>query len=226
MLGILVQLSLSWLIVWLYNRKNLSVLGLRITRQRMGYFILLFVITACLCASGFLLKMYFGNQRWQINPALSLRLIADGFWWNLKSVLFEELIFRGILLYILLDKLGTTKAIVISAAAFGVYHWFSFGVLGNPVQMLIVFLITGTMGMVLAYAYKKTSSLYAPIGIHLGWNLTQIFIFSNGPIGKGVFVPVGNAAFRTDSILIFIVVTFFPLLMALQINYLILKKYR
>lgn len=226
MLGILVQLAISWLIVWLYNRKNLGVLGLSITRQRMGYFILFFVITSCFCASGFLLKMHFGNQHWRINPTLSIGLVANGIWWNLKSVLFEELIFRGVLLYILLDKLGATKAILISAAAFGIYHWFSFGILGNPVQMLIVFLITGAMGMVLAFAYCKTSSLYPSIGIHLGWNLTQISVFSNGPIGKGVFVPFGDAAFRTDSILIFIVVTFLPLLMALLINYLILKKYR
>ncbi|MDE3250076.1 MAG: CPBP family intramembrane metalloprotease [Bacteroidota bacterium] len=224
MLGILVQLTLSWLIIWLYNRKGLSVLGFGITGKRFFYFLLLFLVTAGFCASGFLLKMYLGHQSWQLNPALSLKLVWDGFWWNLKSVLFEELIFRGVLLYILLDKIGTTKAILVSAAAFGIYHWFSFGVLGNPLQMIIVFLMTGTMGLLLAYAFSKSRSLYLPIGIHLGWNFTQIFVFSNGPIGKGIFIPVGDASFRTDSMLLFIAVTFLPVVLMLLVDFLIVKR--
>lgn len=224
MLGILVQLIISWVIVWLFDKKNLSVLGFLPTKQRTADFFLFFIITAIFCSLGFVLKMYFGKQQWHINPELSINLVITGIWWNIKSVLFEELIFRGVLLYILLKKIGMLKAIIISAAAFGIYHWFSFGIVGNPVQMIIVFFITGTMGLLLAYGYAKTFSLYIPIGIHFSWNFTQIFIFSGGPIGNGILVPDNEIPFRTNSSLIFIIVTFLPMFLAIFINFLILKK--
>ena len=188
--------------------------------------IIFFFITAFFCFIGFLLKIYVAKQEWQLNPDLSPNLILEGVWWNMKSVLFEELIFRGVLLYILIKRLGIVKAIFISAVAFGIYHWFSFGVLGNIAQMIITFLITGTMGLLLAYGYSKMFSLYIPIAIHLGWNLTQIFIFSQGPIGNGVFIEVNTPSFRTDSYLIFFCVAFGPMLSALLTNYLLLKQLR
>lgn len=226
MIGILIQLAVSWFIIWLFNKKNLSVLGFRITKQHLADFILFFLVTAFFCTLTFLMKMYFGKQQWQLNPNLSANLISAGIWWNIKSVLFEELIFRGVLLYILIKKLGNLKAIIISAAAFGIYHWFSFGVVGNPLQMCIIFFVTGTMGLLLAYGYAKTFSLYIPIGIHLGWNLTQIFVFSQGPIGNGILVSKSSEQFRTNSYFIFFVVTFLPLLLALSINYLMILKHK
>ena len=178
MLGIIVQLAISWLLIWLFEKKKLSVLGLWPLPKRILYFFIFFLVTAAICSTDFLMQMYFANQKWQLNPNLSATLILEGFWWNIKSVLFEELIFRGVLLYILIKKLGSTKAIILSAVAFGVYHWFSFGVIGNMIPMIVTFFITGTMGLLLAYGYAKTFSLYVPIAIHLGWNLTKIFIFS------------------------------------------------
>jgi hypothetical protein len=224
MIGILVQLVISWIIVWFFEKRNLSVLGFRPTKQRLADFMIFFFITAAFCSSGFFMKMYFGKQQWLLNPNLSANLILTGIWWNIKSVLFEELIFRGVLLYILIKNIGASKAISLSAIGFGIYHWFSYEIIGNPIQMGIIFIITGTMGLVLAYGYSKTCSLYLPIGIHLGWNLTQIFIFSSGPIGNGVLVSSGQ--FRTDSYLIFFIVTFLPMLLALLTNFLLIRKHR
>lgn len=224
MVGILVQLALSWLIIWLVQKGNLAVLGLSPTKHRLIHVALYGFITAICCALGFFLKMKFGQQVWQVNPQLSIPLVLNGLWWNLKSVLFEELMFRGVLFYVLLKKLKPTTAIFISATAFGIYHWFSFGVFGNIIPMIVVFFITGVMGLLLAYAYAKTYSLYYPIAIHLGWNFTQIFVFSQGPIGNGIFVATAGGAFRTDSYLIFGVVTFLPIILALLINFLLLRK--
>jgi membrane protease YdiL (CAAX protease family) len=184
-----------------------------------------FIATSIFCSLGFALKMYFGKQEWQLNPQLSLALVSNGIWWNIKSVLFEELIFRGVMLYWLQKKLGPRNAILLSAVGFGVYHWFSLGVFGNPMAMVMIFFITGTMGLLLAYGYTKSLSMYTPIGIHLGWNLTQIFIFSQGPIGNGILVPTSVEEFRTNSYLIFFVVTFIPILLALAVNYLIIRKH-
>ncbi|MDB5202737.1 MAG: hypothetical protein JWQ27_2146 [Ferruginibacter sp.] len=224
MAGIFVQFVISWLVIWLYNKGSLSVLGLKPDSRRTLDFFIHFFLTAVCCASGVLAKKIIAGQPWQVNPAFDGALLWNGIWWNIKSVLFEELVFRGVMLYILLKKLGAKKAIIISAIAFGIYHWFSLGAFGNPMQMIIVFLSTGAMGFVLAYAYSKTGSLFIPIGIHLGWNFTQIFIFSQGPIGNGLFIQSPVWPFRTDSIILFLIVTFLTTLAALLLNYLLVKR--
>jgi hypothetical protein len=96
------------------------------------------------------------------------------------KVLTEELIFRGALLYILLQKIGSPKSIWISAIAFGVYHWFSYGVLGNLQAMILVFIRTGLMGYAWAWAFAKTRSILLPFGLHLGWNVTYKLFFQKG----------------------------------------------
>ncbi len=226
MLGILVQLLISWLLVWLVQKKDLRVLGWKPTRSRLLHFILFFLLTVACCASAFLMRALLTEERWKLNPVLTGSMILEGIWWNIKSVLFEELIFRGVILYILIKRLGMLNAILISASAFGIYHWFSFEILGNVTQMVIVFIITGLMGAVLAYGYAKTFSLYIPCAIHLGWNFTQNFIFSSGPIGAGVFVQEKPGPFRTDSYLLFFLITFLPLLSALLLNGILIRRLR
>lgn len=211
MIGILFQLALSWLLVWLFDRSNLSVLGLVPTKVRLQHFAIFFLIAAAFSASGFGLKMWLAEQRWQLNPAWTSTLIADGIWFNIKSVLYEELIFRGALFYILIKKFGTTKAIWVSSTAFGMYHWFSQGSLGNPMAMLITFVVTGAMGLVLAFGYYKTQSLYLPIAIHLGWNGVQQVMFSNGPIGKQLLIEVLPQPEVTISYFSFFFMQLFPI---------------
>ena len=172
------------------------------------------------------MRMLFAQQQWELNPKLAANTILTGVWWNIKSVLFEELIFRGVLFYILIKKLGHTKAIIISATAFGIYHWFSQGSLGNPVQMVITFVITGAMGLVYAYGYSKTFSLYIPIAIHLGWNVTSSVIFSQGNIGNQLFTPVQPVPEVQVGYFIFFCITFIPLLSAILINYFMIRRKR
>jgi uncharacterized protein len=226
MLGIIVQLAISWLLVWLVEKKDLRVLGFFPAKQRLIDFVLFLLVTAACCASGFLLRMYFGNEKWEVNPLLNAKLIFNGLWWNIKSVLFEELIFRGVIFYILIKRLGVAKAIIISAAAFGIYHWFSFGIIGNAQQMIIIFFITGIMGLLYAYGYSKTFSLYVPAAIHLGWNFTQGFIFSSGSIGNGILIPAKTQSSVNVSYFIFYCIMALPMLSALLINYFLLRKHQ
>jgi hypothetical protein len=109
-----------------------------------------------------------------------------------KSVLTEELIFRSALLYILIQKIGSNKSILISAIAFGIYHWFSYGVLGNVMAMILVFIGTGLMGYAWALAFSKTKSIMLPFGLHLGWNFIYNTIFSNGPLGELMLISKGG----------------------------------
>ena len=222
--GILVQLIISWLIIWVFEKGNLKVLGFYPSKKRLAGFALFFVVTALCCSSDFFMRMIFAKQQWELNPKLTANLILTGFWWNVKSVLFEELIFRGVLLYILIKKLGHTKAIIISAIAFGIYHWFSHEVIGNITQMAFTFVITGTMGLVYAYAYSKTFSLYFPIAIHLGWNLTSSVIFSKSILGKQLFTQVEPVPEVQVGYFIFFCIMLIPLLSAILINYFMLKR--
>jgi hypothetical protein len=112
--------------------------------------------------------------------------------WTGKSVLFEELIFRGALLYILIQKIGIKTACLISSIAFGIYHWFSYEVLGNPIQMIYLLFSTGLLGFMFALSFAKTKSLYLPIGLHLGWNLFNIVVFSQGPLGRQLLINDNN----------------------------------
>lgn len=224
MLGIIVQLAISWIIVWLIERNNLRVLGFFPTKKRLLDFLLHFLLTAVCCSSAFLIRIFYLNQSWEVNPGLNWQLVYDGLAWNVKSVLYEELMFRGVIFYILIRKLGIGKAIIISAVAFGIYHWFSFGVIGNIGAMAFTFFITGLMGLLLAYGYSKTFSLYIPCAIHLGWNFTQTFVFSQGPIGDGIFKQVNPEPFRTTSYIVFFIAFLLPVVSALLLNFLLLKR--
>lgn len=188
MLGLAVELLLNWAILFWYNRTGLGVLGL-LPSWRRGRLAIIFLFFAALCAvSAYIARMYYGGEVWEVNPAMSWKLVWQGIWWNLKSVWFEELIFRGALLYIMLDRLGSWKAIAVSAIAFGIYHWFSYEVLGDPLAMLYVFLGTGLAGVFYAYGFSKTRTLWVPAAAHFGWNFTNNFIFSTGKIGSGILV--------------------------------------
>jgi uncharacterized protein len=226
MIGIIVQLAVSWLIIWLYEKGNLSFLGLMPKRKRLRDFVLFFLITAACCASSFLLKSAIAKQSWMLNPELNVLLIAKGIWFTIKATLFEELIFRGVLLYILIKKLGATWAIIISAAAFGIYHWFSHELWGNPQQMAIEFFATGFLGLVLAYGYAKSYSLYIPIAIHLAWGIIQMVVFSGNIIGNQLLVEIMPRPVVTISYFSYYTMQFLPLISCLLINALLLRRYK
>jgi uncharacterized protein len=225
MAGILIQLALSWLLLWLIQKQHLNVLGFYPTRQRLTDFFWFLLLSAGCSAMGFLLRMWWGNEKWEINPLFTTRLLWEGIWWNVKSVLFEELIFRGALLYILIKRLGPLKAIIISAAGFGVYHWFSYGILGNVPQMIIYFFVTGIMGLIYAYGYAKTFSLYIPAAIHFGWNFVQSFVFSKGVIGNGILVLAKHQTPVTISTFAYACIMLLPLLSIWGIAYWLLKRH-
>lgn len=188
MLGLLIQILISYAIIRWIQREDLSVLGLKPSKTRIRN-LLLFCFIAGVCSSiTFWLRMVYGKELWVFNPALNWQNAFNAVWYNLKSVLYEELIFRGVLFYILIKRLGATKAILISATAFGTYHWFTYEILNDLAKMLWIFVITFSAGYVYALGYYKTNSLYTPIGMHFGWNIVQSFIFSNGNIGSGLFI--------------------------------------
>ncbi|MBD3583050.1 CPBP family intramembrane glutamic endopeptidase [Flavobacterium selenitireducens] len=183
MIGILVILLFSSLLLWLSARRTISVLGLRPEKSRVIQFVVGFLLAGTICAGYNLLTTAFVENDWRWNADFTTLALASGMWWVFKSVIFEELLFRGALLYLLNLRYGPKTACAISGSCFGIYHWFSYGSFGNPVQMAIIFAMTGFVGFALAWSFVKTRSLYLPVALHIGWNLINIVVFSNGPLG-------------------------------------------
>lgn len=205
MAGIVVELIISWILLWLICRKHLSVLGFRPTKSRIFNFCFGFFIAATCCTLYQLMTTAFANNSWVLNQKVTGRLIVEGSRWTLISVLYEELIFRGALLFIAIKKIGVKKASVLSAVCFGIYHWFTFNAFGNPVMMVFIFLLTAIIGFSWAFAFAKTGSIYLPTGLHLGWNIFLMVVFSNGPMGQSLFIRANeNQLQGIVSILVFL----------------------
>lgn len=136
------------------------------------------------------------------------------------------MIFRGAVLYILIWKIGANKAILISAIAFGIYHWFSYGVLGNIAAMIFVFIGTGLMGYAWALAFAKTKSIMLPFGLHLGRNFVYNTIFSKGPLGELVLTSRGGTELSDwASLLNFISgLVLVPILVLIYIRYFVKEE--
>lgn len=125
---------------------------------------------------------------WQWNPGANWTDVLRSLRYHFISALTEELIYRGALLYILLVWLKEKFALLISALAFGVYHWFSFGILNEgPLQLTLVLLITGSMGWAWAYSYARTGSIVLALGMHLAHNFTSSLFMDTTPFGNLLF---------------------------------------
>lgn len=90
-----------------------------------------------------------------------------------KSAIFEEIVFRGVLLQSVESMLGTWAGVIVSSAAFGLVH------LMNPDATIGgAIYITIEAGLLLAGAYLVTRRLWMAIGFHMAWNYVQSAIFS------------------------------------------------
>lgn len=98
----------------------------------------------------------------------------------------EELAFRGGLFRILEESCGTSVALLVSAAIFGLLHAV------NPNATAIsMAAIAIEAGLLLGAAYVLTRNLWLPIGFHFGWNFAEGGLFgtsvSGTTAGQGVF---------------------------------------
>ena len=159
-------------------------MGFSPQRKRLLQLALGCLMAALCCLVYFGAKTVSEKSSWTVNENYSGLSLLKGAGWIFNSVMFEELIFRGALLYIAIKRMGVMKACLLSAICFGIYHWFSFNVFGNPVNMAIIFFMTALWGFMFAMSFARTGSLYLPVGLHFGWNFMATVFFSNGPLGS------------------------------------------
>ena len=80
----------------------------------------------------------------------------------------EELFARGLALQFLARALGAPAAVAVTSVAFGLLHG------GNPGVTALAQWNTGLFGAAFALAVLWRRSLWLAVGLHLGWNLTQV----------------------------------------------------
>ena len=191
MLGSFIVICVSLLLLKIF-KIEFSEFGYKPTSKRLKSFGIGFSVSAIVCTIYFLLIIKTLDYNFKINEDYSLNEFLFGAWWTFRSVLMEELLFRGALLILAIKYLGKHKASLLSSIIFGIYHWFSYNVFGSLMPMLNTFLITFIGGLMFAYAYAETRSLYLPIALHFGWNLMTITIFSEGPLGNQLLITSGG----------------------------------
>ena len=193
MLGIVLILGVSWLLIYYIQKENLLVLGFTPLKKSLAQFAvgLFFIIILKL---GFIyIDTHIKSVVWANNASFTYGTLFQSFWYHLKSALTEDLIFRGALLYVLLKRMKVQWALLISATAFGVYHWFSFGMLGSGIVPLIyVFITTGFTGYAWGYTFHTTKSVMMPLGFHLGWNFIITCFYKSQPYGELIFKEVSK----------------------------------
>lgn len=205
MAGIIVVLIISWLLLWFVTDRNLSILGFKPTKTRVVNLGAGLLIGVSCCIVHQIMTTAFVNNSWVLNEKMTATAILERTKWILVSVLSEELIFRGALLYITIKKIGIIPACILSSICFGIYHWFTFNVFGNPFMMVITFIMTAIVGFSWALSFAKTNSLYLPIGLHFGWNLFYMVVFSNNAAGQAIFIRTNeNQLQGLSSLLVFI----------------------
>lgn len=187
MLGLLVIVVISWLLLHFIQKKNIDVLGIVPNVNRMTQFIIGFIIISSIVLVNIYIETIVLDIEWK-SKTINFSTIFNAFVYHLKSALTEDLTFRGAILYILIQRIGAVKAIWLSAIIFGVYHWFSYGIIGERIILLVyVFVITGFTGYVWAYSFYKTKSMMLALGFHVGVNLINSFFFESQSYGEVLF---------------------------------------
>lgn len=184
MLGLLVIIVISWILLRFFENKNIDVLGVIPSVNGVSLFFIGFLVVTLIV----LINVYIENNilkvEWKLN-SINYTSVFNAFVYHLKSALTEDLVFRGAILYILIHRIGATKAILLSAIIFGVYHWFSYGIIGERIILLAyVLILTGFTGYVWAFTFYKTKSIMMGLGFHLGYNLIMSCFFESQPYGE------------------------------------------
>ena len=184
MLGLLVIIVVSWVLLYIIEKKNIVALGIDPNLNRLSQFVIGFFVIAVIELINIYIETIVLKVEWKFNT-INYSTIFNAFVYHLRSALTEDLVFRGAILYILIQRIGATKALCLSAIIFGVYHWFSYGIMGERIILLAyVFVVTGFTGYVWAYTFYKTKSIMLGLGFHLGYNLTMSFFFESQPFGE------------------------------------------
>ncbi len=197
MLGLLVIIVVSWVLLHFIEKKNIAVLGIIPNCKRSIQFLIGFIIIILISLFTIYLESIVLKVDWELKSNINYKDIFNSFVYHLRSALTEDLVFRGAILYILIQRIGVQKAMILSAISFGIYHVFSYGMTeAKIIPILYVVLITGFTGYVWAYTFHRTKSILMALGFHLGHNLLMTLFYESAPYGELVFTEISKTDLR------------------------------
>ncbi|WP_372794733.1 lysostaphin resistance A-like protein [Pontiella sp.] len=182
----LIQLAAQWIIYALFaavllvvNRRGRNRFGLALKNFKWWwagvgfYFAIIPVIMAASFVYHELISLLFGIDVGLQEVARHVR--GDWNWLQVGFVftavvgapVYEEIVFRGILFPLILKHSNIRTAMIFTAVLFAAVHLHIPSLL--PIALLSVFL---------CYAYLRTQSLWACIGIHMMFNGISIFVLN------------------------------------------------
>ncbi len=120
---------------------------------------------------------------YQVEGVNPLMFLLPNLAMAIKSGIFEELVFRGVLFRSVEALFGSWAGIVVSSLAFGLLHMLNPGAtLGGAIYICI------EAGLLLSAAYLVTRRLWICMGFHMAWNYFQSAVFS-GVVSGAVSDP-------------------------------------
>jgi membrane protease YdiL (CAAX protease family) len=120
--------------------------------------------------------------------------LALGFIGNFALVLNEELITRGYVLRTLENSSNAILAVIVSSLFFSLLHIF------RPNTSLLAFVNIFLMGCFIASVCIHYNSLWAPFGLHLGWNYS-LYLFNFPVSGHQYPNPIFSLQYNQFSLL-------------------------
>ncbi len=177
----------------LVDRRSLASLGLRIDLRSLldllaGVliaFLLMGSIYLSMTALGWIRLEGFAWQTESIPALVTNGLIILGVFiltgWN------EELLFRGYQLQTIASGTNALLGVILSSILFGVAH------LTNQNSSWTAVLGIFFAGLLFAAAYLKTSRLWLPIGLHIGWNVFEGPLFGFSVSGMDYYHLLRNS---------------------------------
>ncbi len=165
-------------VVWV---SGLRLADLGLSRKRLHAGVMVGLRVSMVVAAGLLLGLFvspdtFRDERYHngiwLATAFALFVVP------LQTVLFEELVFRGVIWGFVRKKKGAPAATIVSSALFGLWHIApslsinaaatSVGGIGFPRGLIIagIVAVTYVAGMALCELRRRSDSLLAPILVH------------------------------------------------------------
>lgn len=191
-IGLIGGIAILFLLWKFVNKKRISEMGFKrfspdfITGLGLGAVSIVFIFLILLFTQNIEMANSFASPDFSAYTlSYLLFFILVGF--------SEELTFRGYIMTTLADN-GNSKTVVyiVSSLIFGVAH------LLNPNVAVLGIINIFLVGLLFAYMYDKTKSLWMPIGYHITWNYFQGNVFGFPVSGTtphglyGIDVSMGN----------------------------------
>jgi membrane protease YdiL (CAAX protease family) len=104
---------------------------------------------------------------------------------GIASGVFEETLFRGVILRHLEKLIGTWWALALTSFLFGALHMFN-----RDATWTGAISIMSEAGILLGAAYLYTRRLWLAVGMHAAWNFTQAWVFSVPVSGTGESIGI------------------------------------